>query len=117
MPGLRIRDGKDISWKTVRDAVPERAANYERSLADSKVAHHDPASTDELQLVEADYLPGVKIPIHSHKEAEIMYVLAGSIVMDGRELRPGSSVFIAPGTPYGFSAGSEGVRLAFFSSK
>jgi quercetin dioxygenase-like cupin family protein len=117
MVGLKIRDSREITWKTVREAVPERAANYERPLADSKVAHHDPSSTEALQLVEADYLSGVQIPVHSHKEAEIMYVLSGSIVMDGRELKSGSSVFIAPGTPYGFSAGHDGVRLAFFSSK
>jgi hypothetical protein len=51
---------------------------------------------------------------HAHLVDEIIYVVAGQLMIGSRVLEPGSSVFIAGRTLYTFRAGPEGVHFVNF---
>ena len=115
MARVQIHDSKDLTWKKIRESFPpDTLSTVEESVLESRVSIHELGSADEPQLTEAEYLPHALIGVHSHGEDEIIYVVAGSMVLGNRELKLGSSLFIAAGTLYGFSAGNDGVRLAIF---
>jgi quercetin dioxygenase-like cupin family protein len=49
--------------------------------------------------------PGAVVPIHSHKRDLIRFVVSGSIITNGIELKSGDWMFVPKGTEYGYSAG------------
>jgi len=64
----------------------------------------------ETELREA----GAPIEIHSHSEDEVIFVTAGSIKL-GHSLRgPGTALFVAANTNYGFSSGADGLTFINF---
>lgn len=48
--------------------------------------------------------PGAVVPIHSHKRDLIRFVLSGSIITNGIELKAGDWMFVPKGVEYGYSA-------------
>ena len=69
---------------------------------------------DTLQLVEIRYEPNSEIQLHSHDADELIYILEGSMQLGNRTVGPGTSLFIAGGTFYGFSAGPDGLQILNF---
>lgn len=55
--------------------------------------------------------PGTVAPPHSHSHEEVIYVLEGGFSMGKRECGPGTVVYIAADTQYGFKVGEQGVRF------
>ena len=118
MAKVRIHDSADIKWKVIEEAFPpEMLGKLQPALVKSRISTHEPGTANEPQLGEADYLPGACVDVHSHGDDEIIYVVSGSMMLGNRELPMGSSIFIAANTLYGFSAGSEGVRIAIFRTR
>ena len=78
----------------------------------SRVRH--PGGTDEVQLLEVRVNPNEQVQVHAHKEAEVMYVLSGSMTFGSQLLDPGDSVSITGLTLYQFKAGPDGVRFVNF---
>ena len=78
----------------------------------SRVRH--PGSADELQLLEVNVYPNEQVEVHAHKQAEVMYVLSGSMTFGSQLLKPGDSVSITGMTLYQFKSGPEGVRFVNF---
>jgi mannose-6-phosphate isomerase-like protein (cupin superfamily) len=74
----------------------------------------EPGSETELQLVELRYHPGEVAEIHCHDEDELIYILSGSMVVNNRTLEPGTTMYVAGGVYYGFSAGPEGLHFLNF---
>ena len=62
-----------------------------------------------LQLVRL--APGGRILAHQHAGNEVMYVIRGSIVVDGTRLRSGDVLTSAPGTIHRDSYSNEGCEL------
>jgi len=73
-----------------------------------------PGADGELQLFEVNLLPGTPTESHAHKEAEIIYVIEGSLEFGAQVLRAGDSVQIDGMTLYAFKSGPEGVRFINF---
>ena len=48
--------------------------------------------------------PGATVPTHSHKRDLFRFVISGSILTNGIELKPGDWMFVPRGTPYSYSA-------------
>jgi redox-sensitive bicupin YhaK (pirin superfamily) len=69
---------------------------------------------DELQLFEVNLEPGMVAESHAHEQAEIIYVLKGSLHFGATVLTPGDSVQIDGMTLYAFEAGPEGVSFINF---
>lgn len=62
--------------------------------------------------VHVNWLPGGLVaPPHSHSHEEVMYVLEGGFSMGKRRCGPGTVVYIAANTQYGFEVWDEGVRF------
>jgi quercetin dioxygenase-like cupin family protein len=53
---------------------------------------HD--GSKELSMITVEYPPGGSTPVHTHHAQALLYVLAGSIVM---QVRGGASVTLSPG--------------------
>jgi len=74
----------------------------------------EPGTETELQLVELRYHPGEEIELHCHDEDELIYILSGSMIVNNRELGPGTTMYIGGGVFYGFKAGGEGLHFLNF---
>src|SRR6266404_183652 len=90
------------------------AAERSDAELDSTMAYHEQGTAGSLHLTEYNYLPDAKFDLHAHDQAEIIYVLAGTLLFGARELGRGSSVFIAEHTLYEFAAGPQGLRMLVF---
>ena len=77
---------------------------------------HESGTDGDLHLSELDYQPGASFDLHAHDQDEIIYVLGGTMLLGNRKLGPGSSVYVAKDTLYGFAAGEDGLRILVFRS-
>ena len=118
MAKTRPHPVEEIAWTRVRDMGEE---NLPEGLSDgdlnSMFAIHEPGDERNPQLFEVSYEPDGSVDIHSHDEDEIIYILEGEMHFGNKVLRPGSSVFIAGGSYYGFKAGPEGLRFINFRAR
>jgi quercetin dioxygenase-like cupin family protein len=115
---VRVVDEKDLEWEGHGPAVIERIvargiALTPEELAGKTRAHH-PGSETEPELFEQRLEADTLVQPHAHLHDEIIYVVAGSLVIGNRVLKPGSSVMVAGNTLYSFRAGPEGVHFANF---
>jgi quercetin dioxygenase-like cupin family protein len=117
MSKVRVHASEDIAWKRLRDLYPpEMAREISDEELDSSLSYHENGSDGDLHLSELDYQPGATFDLHAHDQDEIIYVVGGSMVLGNRILGPGSSVYIARDTLYGFAAGDDGLRILVFRS-
>jgi quercetin dioxygenase-like cupin family protein len=79
-----------------------------------KTREHHAGSETEPELFEVQFPPDTVVHPHAHLYDEIIYVVAGQLILGSRVLNPGSSVFIAGHTLYSFRAGPEGVHFVNF---
>ncbi len=54
---------------------------------------------------------GREAPPHTHAQDEVLHILEGSLIFEGRSHGPGTVLYIERDTEYGFEAGPEGVRF------
>ena len=117
MSKVRIHPSDEIDWKRLRDLYPpEMAREISDEELDSSLSYHESGTDGSLHLSEFDYQPGASFDLHAHDQDEIIYVIGGSMLLGNRTLAPGSSVYIAKDTLYGFAAGEDGLRILVFRS-
>ncbi len=115
MSKVRVHTAENVEWVTLRSLYPaDLAAERSDAELDSTMAYHEQGTAGSLHLTEYNYLPDAKFDLHAHDQAEIIYVLAGTLLFGARELGRGSSVFIAEHTLYEFAAGPQGLRMLVF---
>jgi len=113
MSKVRIHAHDKLEWNTLSSMYPpQMAAEMTDAELDSVLAYHEPGLDGSLHLTEQKYLPHAHFELHAHDQAEIIYVLDGTIRLGNRELAPGSSIFIDRDTLYAFAAGDWGSRMA-----
>jgi quercetin dioxygenase-like cupin family protein len=93
---------------------PELAAQRGDAELDSTMSFTEAGTDGSLHMSEYDYQPNAHFDLHAHDQAEIIYVLEGTMILGNRELGPGSSVYIGADTLYGFSSGDDGLRILIF---
>jgi quercetin dioxygenase-like cupin family protein len=118
MGTVRVVDEKTIEWHGFTqdqiDAVRARGINVSpEELAGTSRSHHAGSET-EPEMFEVRFPPNTVVHPHAHLVDEIIYVVAGQLIVGNRVLEPGSSVFIAGRTLYTFRAGPEGVHFLNF---
>ncbi len=69
---------------------------------------------DGFSLVHARFQPGLRLPRHTHSADCLYYVLRGTLQIGTRALAAGDGFFITADTPYGYTAGAEGVEVLEF---
>lgn len=118
MAEARITRPADRPWQQSDERV-------KTPLSDVVMADDGPASAYKIrepgtetapQLVELRFHAHEVTALHCHDEDEIIYVLAGSMVMGSRTLHPGDVAFIGGGVFYEFTAGPEGLHFLNFRS-
>jgi quercetin dioxygenase-like cupin family protein len=83
----------------------------------SRYRIREPGDAASPQLVELTYEPGAEIQTHCHDEDEIIYVLAGTMVIGARTVGPGACLTVPGGVFYGFRAGPEGLHILNFRAR
>src|SRR5687768_3614450 len=78
---------------------------------------HHPGENGTLRLHEIKLPPDSTIAPHSHDSDEIIYVVAGELVLGARRLGPGASVFIPGGTLYAVRSGPDGLEFLNFRAR
>jgi quercetin dioxygenase-like cupin family protein len=115
MSKVRVHANADVAWQRLRDLYPpDMAKAISDEELDSAMRTHEGGTDGSLHLSELDYHPGATFDLHAHDQDEIIYVVAGSMTLGNRTLGPGSSVYVAKDTLYGFAAGPEGLRILVF---
>lgn len=115
MSKVRVHSAESIEWVTLRSLYPpELAARRGDAEMDSTMSFTEAGSDGSLHMSEYDYRPNANFDLHAHDQAEIIYVLEGTMIFGNRQLGPGSSVYIGADTLYGFASGDEGLRILIF---
>ena len=118
MARIRIVASDDDAWRRTDELVaPATAAVMSRAEREADVRMLHTGADDGLQLFEARIAPNETIALHAHAEDEIIYVLDGELRMGRKRLGPGTSLFVAGNTLYGFSTGPAGVRFLNFRGR
>jgi hypothetical protein len=115
---VRVIDEKELEWHSADPAQLEallaRGVAFTPEELAGKTREHHPGSETEPELFEVWFEPDTVVQAHAHVRDEIVYVVAGSMVLGNRVLEPGSSVFIAGKTLYSFRAGPDGLHFVNF---
>lgn len=118
MGTVRVADEKTIEWQgsdqEKAEAIRARGIILTPEELAGKSREHHPGSETEPELFEVKFGPNTVVQSHAHKCDEIIYVVAGQLILGSRVLDPGSSVFIAGHTLYSFRAGPDGVHFVNF---
>ena len=118
MAEIRMHDGSQIEWLSLRQIVDDKmAATLDDADLDSLMATHEKGDINDPVLQEFKQLAGSKALPHAHDVPEIIYLLEGSMHVTGRELGAGSSACIGQDTVYGFEAGKDGARVLIFMQR
>jgi len=104
MAGLRITTPDQGQWMEVRPQL-----HGDRRVAGHlKIIERSP----ERVVVYARYDPGLVIEKHSHLANEVIFVIEGELIIDGRVCPAGTSLVLDKGTPFGpVVAGPQGTVL------
>ncbi|ALJ16380.1 cupin domain-containing protein [Sphingopyxis macrogoltabida] len=120
MTKIMIREEESCKMMTAAEFAIERfGENFdlskfsEEALATKMRIFHE-GSDLAPQLFETQMLPNAVAAVHSHEEDEIIYILAGEMIVGNRTLKRGTSLFIAANTLYGFQSGPEGLQFLNF---
>jgi mannose-6-phosphate isomerase-like protein (cupin superfamily) len=118
MAKVRITTPEQHPWQVSGERVesPLSKVIMEDGGPASAYKIREPGTETDPQLVELRFHPGEEIELHCHDEAEIMYVLTGSMEIGSRTVGPGACIYIDGGVFYGFKAGPEGVHFLNFRS-
>lgn len=104
MAGLRITTPEQGQWMEVRPQL-----HGDRRVAGHlKIIERSP----ERVVVYTRYDPGLVIEKHSHLANEVIFVIEGELIIDGRVCPAGTSLVLEKGTPFGpVVAGPQGTVL------
>jgi len=111
---LTTEDQQDWIVSGESDHDEEMRAKLRQGELTSAYRMREPGGTDFPQLVELRYEPDAEIRLHSHDEAEIIYVAEGEMRINNRVVGPGACLTIPGGVFYGFHAGPNGLRILNF---
>ena len=118
MGTVRVADEKVLEWQgsdqAKAEAIRARGIILTPEELAGKTREHHLGSETEPELFEVKFGPDTAVQPHAHLCDEIIYVIAGQLILWSRVLDPGSSVFIAGNTLYSFRAGPEGVHFVNF---
>lgn len=105
MAGLRITEANEGEWMEVR---PQIHADGRRAAGHLRIIER----SDERVVVYTRYDPGLVIEKHSHLANEVIHVLEGELSIGDRVCRPGTTIVVDKGTPFGpIEAGPEGAVI------
>jgi hypothetical protein len=113
-----VADDKVLQWQgsdqEKAEAIRARGIILTPEELAGKTREHHHGSDTEPELFEVKFPPNTVVQSHAHLCDEIIYVVAGQLILGSRVLDPGSSVFIAGNTLYSFRTGPEGVHFVNF---
>jgi hypothetical protein len=111
--GLRWKQSITTSQDSAAKAASEglRVTNVPDGFKKSQLpVYFDKPS----QFYLSDGAPNTDVPKHSHDEGDgLRYIVSGSILYDGKELRAGDWMFVPAGQSYSFKVGPQGAKMFY----
>jgi len=92
---------KDLPWLEYDGAPPGHV----------RVKPITPRGSEAPPVQYVTYAAGHSDRTHSHDEAEVFFITAGAVTVDGVVSGPGSVIYIPPGVEYAMVGGDEGVTF------
>ena len=118
MGTVRVADEKVLEWHGSDQAkaaeIQARGIVFTPEELAGTTREHHPGSETEPELFEVRFGPNTVVQPHAHRCDEIIYVIAGQLILGSRVLEPGSSVLIGGHTLYSFRTGPDGVHFVNF---
>jgi quercetin dioxygenase-like cupin family protein len=115
MTKIRFLERDAVAAVVAHEMVPpEERHRYTDDEMGAVRRTYFPVDDEPLELFEMTVLPDSETRSHAHDVPEIIYVLRGELRFGARVCRPGSAVFVAADTLYGFRAGPEGASFLNF---
>ncbi|MGE0306976.1 MAG: cupin domain-containing protein [Acidimicrobiia bacterium] len=114
MAKIRIVDAVDPPWVTKVVITPQQRDGASHDPYEIQMRVHHEGDNELPRLHEIEHPPGKETIPHAHDADEIIYVVAGDLVIGNRSLPAGSSVFVPANTLYAFRAGPQGLRFVNF---
>jgi len=115
---VRVADEKVLEWHGSDQAkaaeIQARGIVFTPEELAGTTREHHPGSETEPELFEVRFGPNTAVQPHAHRCDEIIYVIAGQLILGSRVLGPGSSVLIGGHTLYSFRTGPDGVHFVNF---
>lgn len=116
MAKIRIVDAVDPAWETKVVITPQQREGSPVDPYEIQMRVHHEGDHERPRLHEIEHPPGKEVIPHAHDVDEIIYVVAGDLVIGNRSLPAGSSVFVPANTLYAFRSGPQGLRFVNFRS-
>lgn len=120
MKKMRIHREEDCSLVPIDRFLRDRGFSEDAIAAlpedalKAKMRIFEEGGTSSPQLFESHVAPNTAVPLHSHEQDEIIYILDGEMILGNASLKKGGSLFVAANARYGFRAGPEGVKFLNF---
>jgi quercetin dioxygenase-like cupin family protein len=115
MASIVIKRRDEITPVRAADRLPpERKQLFSDGELSSAQRRFFPDTDEGLELFEIQFEPNATVQPHAHSSSEIIYVTAGALHLGARACGPGSAIFIAADTLYGFRAGPDGATFLNF---
>lgn len=115
MPSIVIKRRDEITPVRAGDRLPpERKILFSDGELSSAQRRFFPEGDEGLELFEIELGPNAEVQSHAHSSSEIIYVTAGALHLGAHMCGPGSAIFIAADTLYGFRAGPAGATFLNF---
>jgi quercetin dioxygenase-like cupin family protein len=115
---VRAVEDETIEWHGGDPAMIEkmlaRGIEFTPEELAGRTREHHLGSDTEPELFEVRFQPDTVVNSHAHLRDEIIFVIAGELILGSRVLGPGSSVYVAANTLYSFRSGAEGVHFVNF---
>jgi hypothetical protein len=105
---VNIVDTEGMDWSSVGNTWAGKAPDGQPGVRFKPFTVGD-GPVPRGQLVE--YEVGHSEGAHSHAEDEILFLLSGQLSIDGKQLSPGTLIYIEGGTVYGPLTSEEGCRF------
>lgn len=98
-----ITKTNDVSWEPLTETGVDTRGIHVKSL------RRDPTGRAPSFLLKFD--PGAEYPYHNHPAGEELFVLEGSVVIEGQLLQKGDYLFTPPGFRHSVKSVSGGILL------
>ncbi|WP_297493984.1 cupin domain-containing protein [Acidocella sp.] len=117
----RAKDARDYGehdLQRVDDITPAIAEGLAHYMAGEDDAHGQIVEllygAPGFSLTKVWFKSGFPLPLHSHGNDCLYYILAGGLRFGEEELGPGDGFFVGSDVPYTYTAGPEGVEVLEF---
>lgn len=115
---IRVHHESQLTWRKMGDIPMGWMRDHiDPTELEGHLSFHEAGDAETLQLMEMRLNPHTLIAPHAHDDAEIFFVVEGTLHWGDKRLAAGGSLYIPAATAYSFRTGTEPARLLNFRAR